>query len=49
MELEDRASRFRFLLRDRDTKFTGAFDAASTAEGIQVLRTVGEAGGFTGR
>jgi putative transposase len=39
MELEDRASRFRFLLRDRDTKFTGAFDAASTAEGIQVLRT----------
>jgi putative transposase len=39
MELEDRVGRFRFLLRDRDTKFTAAFDAVLTAEGIQVLRT----------
>jgi putative transposase len=39
MELEGRASRFRVLLRDRDTKFTGAFDAVFTAEGIRVLRT----------
>jgi putative transposase len=39
MELEDRVGRFRFLLRDRDTKFTAAFDAVFTAEGIQVLRT----------
>jgi putative transposase len=39
MELQDRVGRFRFLLRDRDTKFTAAFDAVFTAEGIQVLRT----------
>ena len=39
MELEDRVGRFRLLLRDRDTKFTSAFDAVFAAEGIQVLRT----------
>jgi putative transposase len=39
MELDERVGRFRFLLRDRDTKFTAAFDAVFTAEGIRVLRT----------
>jgi putative transposase len=39
MDLEERVGRFRLLLRDRDTKFTAAFDAVFTAEGIQVLRT----------
>ena len=39
MELEDRAGRFQLLLRDRDTKFTAAFDAVFAAEGIKVLRT----------
>ncbi len=39
MELAGRLGRFRFLLRDRDTKFTTAFDTVFVAEGIRVLRT----------
>lgn len=39
MELAERATRFRFLIRDRDTKYANAFDEVFTAEGIEVLRT----------
>jgi putative transposase len=39
MGLDDRDGRFRLLVRDRDTKFTAAFDAVFAAEGIKVLRT----------
>ena len=39
MGLEDRVGLFRFLVHDRDTKFTAAFDAVFAAEGIRVLRT----------
>jgi hypothetical protein len=33
------ASRFRFLIRDRDSKFTAAFDAVVTGADIQIIRT----------
>jgi putative transposase len=39
MELEGRVGQFRFLIRDRDVRFTVAFDAVFAAEGIKVLRT----------
>jgi putative transposase len=39
MGLQERVGRFRFLLRDRDTRFTAAFDAVFVAEGLRVLRT----------
>ena len=39
MDLAEGIGRFRFMLRDRDAKFTAAFDAVFAAAGIQVLRT----------
>jgi putative transposase len=39
MSLEEGIGRFRFVLRDRDTKFTAAFDTVFAAEGTEVLRT----------
>jgi hypothetical protein len=39
MELAGRVGQFRFLIRDRDTKFTDSFDAVFGSEGIRILRT----------
>jgi putative transposase len=39
MNLECRADSFKFLIRDRDTKFTAAFDAVFTAVGTRIIRT----------
>ncbi len=37
--LDARSSPVRFLIRDRDTKFTGPFDAVLRSEGMRVIRT----------
>jgi putative transposase len=38
MDLGERATRFRFLIRDRAGQFTGAFDAVLSAAGIEAVR-----------
>jgi transposase InsO family protein len=39
MDLGERGNRFRFLIRDRDSKFTAAFDAVFTGAGMRIIRT----------
>jgi transposase InsO family protein len=39
MALDEDATAARFLVRDRDTKFTAAFDAVFSAADIEIIRT----------
>lgn len=39
IDLAGRAGSFRFLIRDRDAKFTGASDAVFTSEGVRVVKS----------
>ena len=39
MNLEGRANHLKFLIRDRDTKFTAGFDAVFTATGVRIVKT----------
>ncbi|WP_169317398.1 IS3 family transposase, partial [Actinacidiphila oryziradicis] len=42
-DLGQRASGFRYLLRDRDSRYTQAFDAVFTADDIEILKTAPQA------
>jgi transposase InsO family protein len=39
MDLGERAGRFKFLIRDRDSKFTSAFDEVFAGNGMRIIKT----------
>jgi putative transposase len=43
MNLESQADGLKFLIRDRDTKFTAEFDAVFTAMGVRIIKTPAQA------
>ena len=42
-DLDETNARFRFLIRDRDTKFREAFDTIFRSEGVKIIRTPAQA------
>jgi transposase InsO family protein len=38
MDLGERATRFRFLIRDRESKFTTVFDDVLVGSGVQIIK-----------
>jgi putative transposase len=39
MDLEERAGQFRFLIRDRDAKYTATFDEVFRSGGVRIVKT----------
>ena len=39
MDLGERAGQFRFLIRDRDRKFTSVFDEVLAGSGMRIIKT----------
>ncbi|MGH3375269.1 MAG: hypothetical protein ACRDP6_11060 [Actinoallomurus sp.] len=39
MDLQDASAALKYLIRDRDSKYTRAFDAVLETEGIQIVHT----------
>jgi len=37
MDLGERAAQFRFLIRDRDSRFTAAFDDVLAGNGVRII------------
>lgn len=39
MDIDERADRLKFLIRDRDAKFTASFDDVFASTGFEIIKT----------